>query len=97
MASSSATKRFVLDCNQKDSNAWWQHVTNVIAPGFTGFGKNLDAFADILRGGFGSFAEGEAIIVVLHHTKKLDRVLGPKAPTVLEILRSAANVKLIVE
>ena len=39
-------------------------------PGFEGVGRNLSAFNDVLRGGFGLFEYDEPISIVWNHSAK---------------------------
>eukprot|EP00285_Hemiselmis_virescens_P002748 CAMPEP_0173415376 /NCGR_PEP_ID=MMETSP1356-20130122/84828_1 /TAXON_ID=77927 ORGANISM="Hemiselmis virescens, Strain PCC157" /NCGR_SAMPLE_ID=MMETSP1356 /ASSEMBLY_ACC=CAM_ASM_000847 /LENGTH=87 /DNA_ID=CAMNT_0014377619 /DNA_START=201 /DNA_END=464 /DNA_ORIENTATION=- len=41
----------------------YDEINRVI--GFSGFGHNLDAFSDLLQGGFGHFEGGEKITIVI--------------------------------
>lgn len=44
-----------------DLESFYDEVQAKICPGFEGFGRNLDAFNDVLRGGFGLFEYNEPI------------------------------------
>ncbi|MFW9966823.1 MAG: hypothetical protein ACFFEA_06675 [Candidatus Thorarchaeota archaeon] len=57
-----ATKEFVIEGhNMKSMDESWDEIQNVLASGFLFLGRNLDAFRDILRGGFDAFEEDEPI------------------------------------
>jgi RNAse (barnase) inhibitor barstar len=45
-------------------------VERKLCPGFEGFGRNLSAFNDVLRGGFSLFDYGEPISIVWAHSAK---------------------------
>jgi hypothetical protein len=45
-----------------------------LCPGFEGFGRNLSAFNDVLRGGFGLFEYDEPISSVWNHSAIPPRV-----------------------
>lgn len=42
---------------------FWDEVHQVLCPSLKHFGRNWDAFIDILREAFGSFEYGENIII----------------------------------
>jgi RNAse (barnase) inhibitor barstar len=62
------TKDFVIEGrNIKSVEEFWDEVQNILASGFSFFGRNLDAFKDILCGGFGPFEEDEQIRLKFIH------------------------------
>lgn len=73
-------KQFVIDGEQFSNLAeFYDSVGTVLCPGFD-WGKNLDAFNDILRGGFGAFAFGEPIQIVWLASDKSLKDLCSKVP-----------------
>ncbi|RHR32402.1 hypothetical protein DWX43_02705 [Clostridium sp. AF19-22AC] len=46
--------------------------------------RNLDAFNDILRGGFGRHDYGEPILIVWKHFERSKRTLGGEAVNLIE-------------
>jgi len=69
-------KRFVLDGARFDGlDSFYDHAGEVLCPGFD-WGRNLDAFNDVLRGGFGAFDLGEEIELVWKDAAKSKRDLG---------------------
>lgn len=69
-------KRFVIDGNAFDSlESFYDHVGPLLCPGFP-WGRNLDAFNDILYGGFGTLDVGEAIELVWKDSAKSRKDLG---------------------
>lgn len=70
-------KRFIIDgMNFQTLKGFYDEVQTVLTSNFTGFGRNLDAFNDILRGGFGKFEYEEAITIVWNNSQKSKRDLG---------------------
>ena len=69
-------KRFVIDASQFESlDGFFKHADKVLCVGFTS-GQNLDAFRDILEGGFGAFEPDEKIELIWHGTAKSKKDLG---------------------
>ncbi|HZE95519.1 MAG TPA: barstar family protein [Planctomycetota bacterium] len=69
-------KRFVLDGDAFDGlPAFYDHAGDVLCPGFA-WGRNLDAFKDILYGGFGVFEDSEEIELVWKNSAKSKQDLG---------------------
>ena len=55
-------KEFTLDGkNMTSVENFYKEVERVLAPTMKKMGRNLHAFRDVLRGGFGAFEEGETI------------------------------------
>ena len=65
----------------------------MLCPGFDGFGRNLNALVDILRGGFTVFEFGEEIIVEWQHFYRSGDFKYKQ--DVLEIFAEAENVELL--
>lgn len=69
-------KRFVLDGAAFDGlDTFYDHAGEVLCPAFD-WGRNLDAFNDILRGGFGAFDYGEEIELIWKNAAKSKKDLG---------------------
>ncbi len=69
-------KRFVLDGDAFNGlDSFYDHAGEVLCPGF-GWGRNLDAFNDILRGGFGAFDCDEEMELVWKSAAKSKKDLG---------------------
>mmetsp|Transcript_21597 Transcript_21597/g.47266 ORF Transcript_21597/g.47266 Transcript_21597/m.47266 type:complete len:134 (+) Transcript_21597:210-611(+) len=88
-------KLFVLDLS-KVYNMLDFHlaVRSALCPQFPGYGKNLDAFVDILRGGFGSFEYKEHIRLHVRGVRSASQFLRRDWKVILEILQEADNVEL---
>jgi RNAse (barnase) inhibitor barstar len=65
-------------------DGFYDEISRVLIPGAT-WGRNLDAFNDILWGGFGTPEEGFVLVWENHHLSR-DR-LGSDFDTLVEILR----------
>ena len=58
-------KKFIINGKKfSDMTGFYNEVQLVLTKKFMGFGKNLDAFDDILYGGFGKFDENEEIVLI---------------------------------
>ena len=70
-------KRIILDGhNFKNMNEFYDEVQRKLCPNFKGFGRNLHAFNDVLRGGFLVFEYGEEIILQVKFRNFIIRTLG---------------------
>ena len=70
-------KEFTIDGqNMQSREHFYDEVARVLCPEFKHFGRNLDAFNDILRGGFKAFDLGESIILHFINKKKAIKNLG---------------------
>lgn len=79
-------RRYVLDgAACADLDGFFAEVSRVLVPGRT-WGWNLDAFNDLLRGGFGT-PEGGFVVVWRHAARSKER-LGDVFDTLVEILRA---------
>lgn len=78
-------REFILDSSQFDTlESFYDHVGEVLCPGFA-WGRNLDAFNDILRGGFTTFDYEQPITLVWKNISKAKRDLGyPETILMLE-------------
>ena len=74
-------KEIILDGNRFDTlEGFYKEAAKVLTnqPGFTP-GRNLDALADLLGGGFGVHAAGEPITLVWKNSAKSQKDLGYRA------------------
>lgn len=71
-------KKFILNGNKFDTlEGFYDEVGRILCPGFK-WGRNLDAFNDILRGGFGAFEYNESIELIWKNSSKSKSDLGYK-------------------
>ena len=91
-------KRFVLDGEAfDDDESFYRHVQEVLCPRFT-WGRNLNAFNDLLWGGFEVFGYEEKIELVWRNIAKARETLGPELfDAYLEIIRDHPNVTFKLE
>jgi RNAse (barnase) inhibitor barstar len=76
--------------------SFYQEISEKLCNGFN-MGKNLDAFNDVLRGGFGPFEYMEEIKIVLHNSEKF-RISDDKTETIIkEIFEEAENVEIVYQ
>ena len=69
-------KEFILDGkNMTSVENFYQEVQRILCPSGLKMGRNLHAFRDVLRGGFGAFDEGETIQVRIIHKKHMKKNL----------------------
>lgn len=70
-------KIFIIDGNNfKTLDEFYDEVQKELTNNFKEFGRNLDAFNDILRGDFGKFEYGEPIKIVWKNSEKTKKELG---------------------
>ena len=96
----SKKKKFEIDCNNiYNLNDFYNEIVKNLCAQFYGFGRNLDAFEDILRGGFGSFEFKEPIKIIFLNFKNLEgkrnNGKGINVEVIRDILKSAENVEFI--
>ncbi len=88
-------KEFILDGkNMTSVENFYQEVQRVLCPSFRRMGRNLHAFRDVLRGGFGAFDEGETIHLWIIHKKHMKKHL--QEGFVIRILRELDEAENIV-
>ena len=89
-------KEFILDGkNMTSVENFYQEVQRVLCPSFRKMGKNLHAFRDVLRGGFGAFDEGETIHLWIIHKKHMKKHLQEGfVNSIFKIIEESANVLL---
>jgi RNAse (barnase) inhibitor barstar len=91
-------KTFILDGdNFSDLEEFYFEVEKVLTKDFKGFGRNLDAFNDVLRGGFGRFEYEELITIILLNTNKSKKELGVTFNTLIEIIKKQPHIQLIIK
>ena len=70
-------KTFIIDGGTfSNLEEFYNEVQKVLTDNFTGFGRNLDAFNDVLRGGFGKFEYEEQIELIWKSSDKSREALG---------------------
>ncbi len=90
-------KIFILNGQQMESTeAFWDEIQRVLCPKFAKFGRNFDAFIDILRGGFNSYEFGEEIIIRLKNRNYAFKKIGNTIGKAIDIMNNAENVDLII-
>ncbi|HSX05369.1 MAG TPA: barstar family protein [Candidatus Saccharimonadales bacterium] len=60
-------------------DTFYDEVQQQLCPDFKSFGRNLDAFNDVLRGGFGLFEYNEPIKLIWANSDKSRKDLGYEA------------------
>ena len=91
------TKEFILDGkNMSSVENFYQEVQRVLCPSGLKMGRNLHAFRDVLRGGFGAFDEGETIQVRIIHKKPMKKHLQEGfVISIFRAIEEAENVSLL--
>ena len=91
-----AIKEFIIDGNIfSNIEEFYNEVQMVLTDNFTGFGRNLDAFDDILYGDLGRFDSKEKIILIWKNFEKSKISLNSKfLKQILEIIKSHKNILL---
>jgi RNAse (barnase) inhibitor barstar len=70
-------KTFIIDGNNfSNLEGFYDEVQKILTDNFDGFGRNLDAFNDILHGGFGRFEYNEPIELIWKNSTKSKENLG---------------------
>lgn len=70
--------------------AFMDEFAAVLCPGFSGFGRNLDAVVDVLRGGMGNYPYGEQVRVVWSNFHR--SAAFARKDKVLKVLAEVPNV-----
>jgi RNAse (barnase) inhibitor barstar len=97
MVKKESKKRIIIDGhNFKDMEEFYDEVQRTLCPGFKGFGRNLHAFNDVLRGGFLVFESEEDIILQVKFRNYIIRHMGEGFIIKFErIVENNKNVSLI--
>jgi RNAse (barnase) inhibitor barstar len=91
-------KTFILDGNNfSNLEEFYSEVEKVLTKDFKGFGRNLDAFNDVLCGGFGSFEYEEPITIIWLNTNKSKKELGATFNTLIEIIKEQPHIQFIIK
>ncbi|MHA1137488.1 MAG: barstar family protein [Candidatus Thorarchaeota archaeon] len=90
-------KEFILDGkNMTSVENFYQEVQRILCPSGLKMGRNLHAFRDVLRGGFGAFDEGETIQVRIIHKKHMKKHLQEGfVISIFRALEEAENVLIV--
>jgi RNAse (barnase) inhibitor barstar len=76
-------------------NEFYSEIEKNLCMNFT-MGRNLDAFNDVLRGGFEMHEYGETINLVWKNSEKSRISIGSEFNTIVEIIKENGNVNLIL-
>ena len=89
-------KEFILDGKNITSvENFYREVEKVLCPSLRKMGRNLHAFRDVLRGGFGAFDEGESIQLWIIHKKHMKKHLPEGfVNSIFRIIEESTNVSL---
>ena len=93
-------KAFTLDGDRFDDlESFYDEVQRQLCPDFEGFGRNLGALNDVLRGGFGTFDVEAPIEIVWSNSARSRRLLGHVAlarylQAVREVAHASNQVRL---
>jgi RNAse (barnase) inhibitor barstar len=80
-----------------DLNSFYDEIQLKFAPNFPDMGRNLDAFNDVMLGGFGVFNPGETVKIIWKNSAKSRQDLGPELyDEVIEIIQDQTHIKLIL-
>ncbi|MFW9922896.1 MAG: barstar family protein [Candidatus Thorarchaeota archaeon] len=92
-------KTFTLDCRNIESlDEFHDEVNNVLCPEIDWYGRNWDAFNDILRGGLGTFDSDEKIKLIFKGREHVKKKLGEGfLKMFIEIVEDFDNIELIFE
>jgi len=88
---------FLLDGNKIcDLDSFYDEVERNLCPNINfQFGRNLDAFNDILYGGFGTFEEEEHIKIIFLNSKQIEEAIGTaKFEMVMDTIKDHLHIDL---
>jgi len=87
-------KKFVINGkNFSDIKGFYNEIQTILTHNFTKFGKNLDAFDDLLYGGLGKFEHNEKIILIWENFEKSKRDIDAEyLKKILDVIKSHKNV-----
>lgn len=88
-------KHFIIDGDRiSNLDTFYDEIQRVLCPNFNYFGRNLDAFNDILRGGFGTFDDFEPIILEFKNKSRIVNAIGLEIFKIIEeIIYESENVE----
>lgn len=91
------TKHFIIDSKRFSTvEEFYEEIKTVLTSDFKSFGRNLDAFDDILYGGFGKFSKDEKITISWKNfVKSQEDLPNVFLKEILEIIKSHKNIKII--
>jgi RNAse (barnase) inhibitor barstar len=90
-------KKYVLDGQNFDNlEGFYDEVARVLIPD-TEWGRNLDAFNDILRGNFGPLNESNFVLIWKGSQLSRERLGDRKFDVLVEIIQSHEQIELILE
>ncbi len=81
--------------NMTSEKAFWDEIQRVFCPNFSNFGRNWDAFIDILRGGYGLYELDEKINVKIINRKFARKTIGKPFSKTVQILQKTENIELL--
>ncbi len=85
-------KQFVFDSRAFNSvPTFFEHADRVLCSNFTS-GRNMNAFRDILEGGFGAFEYQEEIQLIWRGTEKAKSDLGEAYGWMVEAIRAKSHI-----
>jgi RNAse (barnase) inhibitor barstar len=91
------TKAITIDGNNfRNLNEFYAEIEKNLCTDFK-MGRNLDAFNDVLRGGFGVFEYEENIDLTWKNSEKSRKDLGSMFETLIQIIKQNKNVNLTLE
>lgn len=93
-------KSFVLDGNNfSNIEGFHDEVQHVLTDDFKAYGRGLDAFNDVLRGGFVKYEYDEPFTLVWKNASKSRKELGSNFDDLIDIIerRHADHITLILE
>lgn len=89
-------KTFILKGEKiKSLDSFYDEAQEVLCGGWKGFGRNLDALNDILRGGFGAFDCNEEIVVIWKNFHLSSSFKDKKK--IIEVFQERENVEFRTE
>jgi len=90
-------KTIIIDGNNFGNlNEFYAQIEKNLCRNFK-MGRNLDAFNDVLRGGFEVFEYEENINMTWKNSEKSKKDLGSMFETLIEIIKQNKNVNLTLE
>ena len=90
-------KRFVINAQLFSSvPTFFEHADEVLCVDFTS-GRNMNAFRDILMGGFGAFEYEEPIEIIWRGADKSRRDLGEAYDWFVEAIREKSHITFYEE